>query len=65
MASTIVRFRRRALILGYIVQECLKGILKNKTVLLVTHQIDFLQNVDAIFVSSIFHKPQLHFEKTE
>ncbi|TVU18150.1 hypothetical protein EJB05_34227, partial [Eragrostis curvula] len=30
--------------------ECLKGMLKNKTVLLVTHQIDFLQNVDAVFV---------------
>ena len=32
-------------------QECLKGILKNKTVLLVTHQVDFLQNVDTIIVS--------------
>nr|CAB3486518.1 unnamed protein product [Digitaria exilis] len=30
--------------------ECLKGILKNKTVILVTHQVDFLQNVDKIFV---------------
>ncbi|KAL6650383.1 hypothetical protein ACP70R_009308 [Stipagrostis hirtigluma subsp. patula] len=30
--------------------ECLKGTLKNKTVLLVTHQVDFLQNVDTIFV---------------
>ncbi|XP_039819900.1 ABC transporter C family member 4-like [Panicum virgatum] len=30
--------------------ECLKGILKNKTVLLVTHQVDFLQNVDTITV---------------
>jgi ABC-type transport system involved in cytochrome bd biosynthesis fused ATPase/permease subunit len=34
-----------------IMQECLKGILKNKTVLLVTHQVDFLQNVDTIIVS--------------
>ncbi|KAI5001704.1 hypothetical protein ZWY2020_026354 [Hordeum vulgare] len=33
-----------------IFKECLKGILKSKTVLLVTHQVDFLQNVDAIFV---------------
>ncbi|KAE8788118.1 MRP-like ABC transporter [Hordeum vulgare] len=31
-------------------KECLKGILKSKTVLLVTHQVDFLQNVDTIFV---------------
>uniref|UniRef100_A0A804RDZ8 ABC transporter C family member 4 n=2 Tax=Zea mays TaxID=4577 RepID=A0A804RDZ8_MAIZE len=33
-----------------IFKECLKGILKNKTVLLVTHQVDFLQNVDTIIV---------------
>ncbi|XP_062225216.1 ABC transporter C family member 4-like [Phragmites australis] len=30
--------------------ECLKGILKNKTIFLVTHQVDFLQNVDTVFV---------------
>ncbi|KAL6650382.1 hypothetical protein ACP70R_009307 [Stipagrostis hirtigluma subsp. patula] len=30
--------------------ECLKGILKHKTVLLVTHQVDFLQNMDTVFV---------------
>ncbi|RLM74168.1 MRP-like ABC transporter [Panicum miliaceum] len=33
-----------------IFMECLKGILKNKTVILVTHQVDFLQNVDTVFV---------------
>uniref|UniRef100_A0ACD5YZ98 Uncharacterized protein n=1 Tax=Avena sativa TaxID=4498 RepID=A0ACD5YZ98_AVESA len=33
-----------------IFKECLKGILKNKTVLLVTHQVDFLRNVDTVFV---------------
>ncbi|CAL5035561.1 unnamed protein product [Urochloa decumbens] len=33
-----------------IFMECLKGMLKNKTVLLVTHQVDFLQNVDTIIV---------------
>ncbi|KAK1677416.1 hypothetical protein QYE76_038264 [Lolium multiflorum] len=33
-----------------IFKECLKGILKNKTVLLVTHQVDFLRNVDSVFV---------------
>ncbi|CAN6275258.1 unnamed protein product [Urochloa humidicola] len=33
-----------------IFKECLKSILKNKTVLLVTHQVDFLQNVDTIIV---------------
>ncbi|KAL6841170.1 hypothetical protein ACP4OV_029139 [Aristida adscensionis] len=44
--------------------ECLKGILKNKTVLLVTHQVDFLKNVDTVFVmkdglviqSGIYHE---------
>jgi hypothetical protein len=38
-------------------QECLKGILKNKTVLLVTHQVDFLQNVDTIIVSFLLKYP--------
>jgi ATP-binding cassette subfamily C (CFTR/MRP) protein 1 len=33
-----------------IFKECLKGILKKKTVLLVTHQVDFLKNVDTVFV---------------
>ncbi|XP_025825744.1 ABC transporter C family member 4-like isoform X2 [Panicum hallii] len=33
-----------------IFMECLKGTLKNKTVILVTHQVDFLQNVDTVFV---------------
>uniref|UniRef100_A0A453AEJ5 ABC transmembrane type-1 domain-containing protein n=1 Tax=Aegilops tauschii subsp. strangulata TaxID=200361 RepID=A0A453AEJ5_AEGTS len=33
-----------------IFKECLKGLLKNKTVLLVTHQVDFLRNVDTVFV---------------
>ncbi|OEL20416.1 ABC transporter C family member 4 [Dichanthelium oligosanthes] len=47
-----------------IFMECLKGILKKKTVILVTHQMDFLQNVDIIFVmkdglviqSGIYHE---------
>ncbi|CAL5028657.1 unnamed protein product [Urochloa decumbens] len=47
-----------------IFKECLKGILKNKTVILVTHQVDFLQNVDIVFVmkdglviqSGIYHE---------
>ncbi|XP_062183787.1 ABC transporter C family member 4-like [Phragmites australis] len=30
--------------------ECLKGVLKDKTIFLVTHQVDFLQNVDNVFV---------------
>uniref|UniRef100_A0A0D9W2Q4 ABC transporter C family member 13 n=1 Tax=Leersia perrieri TaxID=77586 RepID=A0A0D9W2Q4_9ORYZ len=33
-----------------IFKECLKGILKKKTVLLVTHQVDFLKNVDTVLV---------------
>ncbi|XP_020113775.1 ABC transporter C family member 14-like [Ananas comosus] len=33
-----------------IFKECIKGALREKTVILVTHQVDFLHNVDAIFV---------------
>ncbi|CAM0907937.1 unnamed protein product [Alopecurus aequalis] len=35
---------------SYIFKECLRGMLKGKTILLVTHQVDFLRNVDKIFV---------------
>lgn len=31
-------------------QECVKGALKGKTIILVTHQVDFLHNVDLIMV---------------
>lgn len=33
-----------------IFKECVRGALKHKTILLVTHQVDFLHNVDHIFV---------------
>ncbi|XP_057963712.1 ABC transporter C family member 4 isoform X2 [Malania oleifera] len=33
-----------------IFKECVRGLLKDKTILLVTHQVDFLHNVDLIFV---------------
>lgn len=33
-----------------IFKECVRGALKDKTVLLVTHQVDFLHNADHIFV---------------
>ncbi|KAK9139349.1 hypothetical protein Scep_009030 [Stephania cephalantha] len=33
-----------------IFKECVRGALRNKTVLLVTHQVDFLHNVDLIMV---------------
>lgn len=33
-------------------QECLRGALKDKTILLVTHQVDFLHNADLILVST-------------
>uniref|UniRef100_A0A0D9W2Q2 ABC transporter C family member 13 n=1 Tax=Leersia perrieri TaxID=77586 RepID=A0A0D9W2Q2_9ORYZ len=33
-----------------IFKECLRGMLKGKIILLVTHQVDFLHNVDNIFV---------------
>ncbi|CAK8531696.1 unnamed protein product [Lathyrus sativus] len=35
---------------SYIFKECIMGTLKDKTVLLVTHQVDFLHNVDSIMV---------------
>lgn len=35
---------------GDLVQECVRGVLKNKTVILVTHQVDFLHNADLIMV---------------
>ncbi|KAF3324683.1 ABC transporter C family member 14-like protein [Carex littledalei] len=33
-----------------IFKECIRGALKDKTIVLVTHQVDFLHNADAIFV---------------
>ncbi|KAI3506642.1 hypothetical protein L1887_21202 [Cichorium endivia] len=33
-----------------IFKECVRGVLRDKTVLLVTHQVDFLHNVDLILV---------------
>ncbi|XP_071720080.1 ABC transporter C family member 14-like [Rutidosis leptorrhynchoides] len=33
-----------------IFKECVRGVLRNKTILLVTHQVDFLHNVDLILV---------------
>ncbi|KAL1135141.1 hypothetical protein V6Z11_A12G155100 [Gossypium hirsutum] len=33
-----------------IFKECVRGVLKEKTILLVTHQVDFLHNVDHILV---------------
>ncbi|BAT80266.1 hypothetical protein VIGAN_02326400 [Vigna angularis var. angularis] len=35
---------------SFIFKECIMGALKNKTILLVTHQVDFLHNVDCIMV---------------
>ena len=35
------------------VQECVRGALKNKTIVLVTHQVDFLHNADIIYVSAL------------
>lgn len=33
-----------------IFKECVRGVLKNKTIILVTHQVDFLHNIDLILV---------------
>ncbi|KAL6978401.1 Multidrug resistance-associated protein 4 [Sarracenia purpurea var. burkii] len=33
-----------------IFKECVRGVLKHKTILLVTHQVDFLHNIDLILV---------------
>ncbi|XP_061370562.1 ABC transporter C family member 14-like [Gastrolobium bilobum] len=35
---------------SFIFKECIMGALKDKTILLVTHQVDFLHNVDSIMV---------------
>lgn len=35
----------------------MRGVLKDKTILLVTHQVDFLHNVDLILVSPPFFFP--------
>jgi len=35
-------------------QECVMGSLKGKTIILVTHQVDFLQNVDLIVGSPFY-----------
>ena len=37
-------------------KECVRGILRDKTIILVTHQVDFLHNVDLILVSTLFIK---------
>ena len=37
----------------FIMQDCVKGVLKEKTVILVTHQIDFLHEADRILVRFI------------
>ncbi|PWA98523.1 ABC transporter Tap-like, P-loop containing nucleoside triphosphate hydrolase [Artemisia annua] len=36
-----------------IFKECVRGVLRDKTILLVTHQVDFLHNVDLILVSDV------------
>ena len=33
-----------------LLQECVRGALRGKTILLVTHQVDFLHNVDLILI---------------
>ncbi|GJM90616.1 hypothetical protein PR202_ga06916 [Eleusine coracana subsp. coracana] len=45
------------------VQRCLKGILKNKTILLATHQVDFLKSVDTIYVSASLNLPYHNLRK--
>ncbi|KAL2613232.1 hypothetical protein R1flu_024924 [Riccia fluitans] len=35
---------------SHLFQECVRGVLKNKTVVLVTHQVEFLQATDCILV---------------
>jgi ATP-binding cassette subfamily C (CFTR/MRP) protein 1 len=39
--------------LNSFLQECVRGALRNKTVVLVTHQVDFLHNADVIYVSTL------------
>jgi len=37
-----------------LLQECVRGALREKIVVLVTHQVDFLHNVDLILVSDAY-----------
>lgn len=41
------------------IQECVRGALRGKTTILVTHQVDFLRNVDRILVSFFSHAVML------
>ena len=50
--SCLVFTERIALVI-LVMQECVKGVLKKKTVILVTHQIDFLHEADSILVPAI------------
>lgn len=34
-------------------QECVRGTLKDKTIVMVTHQVDFLHSADIIYVSGL------------
>jgi len=43
------------------IQECVRGALKGKTIVLVTHQVDFLHNVDRIVVSLFFFQSCVWF----
>lgn len=47
MPSSLLNLR---IAMHLVTQECVKGVLKKKTVILVTHQIDFLHEADNILV---------------
>ncbi|CAL5357648.1 unnamed protein product [Camellia sinensis] len=45
-----VQSKTTRVIVNSVAAECVRGILKDKTILLVTHQVDFLHNIDLILV---------------
>jgi hypothetical protein len=50
ISDTITDVEVSDFVFSILLQECILGALKDKTVLLVTHQVDFLHNVDSIMV---------------
>jgi hypothetical protein len=58
ISDTITDVEVSDFVFSILLQECILGALKDKTVLLVTHQVDFLHNVDSIMVCIYSRDPK-------